>query len=86
MDRFTPGDTDNKYYHGLLQNKGLFTSDQTLLTNSVTKKEVLQNAFQPSVWTDKFIRAMIKMGEIEVLTGKQGQIRKKCTSVNYKKY
>ncbi|RZC87960.1 hypothetical protein C5167_004139 [Papaver somniferum] len=86
MDRFTPGVTDNKYYHGLLQNKGLFTSDQTLLTNFVTKKEVLQNAYQPSVWAEKFIRAMIKMGEIEVLTGKQGQIRKKCSSVNYKKY
>ncbi|MCL7021729.1 hypothetical protein MKW94_009905 [Papaver nudicaule] len=83
MDRFTPGITDNKYYHGLLQNKGLFTSDQTLLTNFVTKKEVLQNAYQPSVWAEKFIHAMVKMGEIEVLTGKHGEIRKKCSSVNH---
>ncbi|OVA06202.1 Plant peroxidase [Macleaya cordata] len=83
MDRFTPATLDNKYYTGLLQNKGLFTSDQTLLTDKITRKEVIENVHRPSVWENKFISAMINMGEIEVLTGKQGEIRKKCGFVNY---
>ncbi|XP_010254706.1 PREDICTED: peroxidase 5-like [Nelumbo nucifera] len=82
MDRFTPLVLDNKYYVGLLQNKGLFTSDQTLLTIEVTRNEVMENAYKPGVWEQKFIASMIKMGEIEVLTGNQGEVRKVCSRVN----
>ncbi|XP_028055453.1 peroxidase 5-like isoform X2 [Camellia sinensis] len=82
MDRFTPTSLDNKYYKGLLQNKGLFTSDQTLLTNTFTRKQVIANAVQPLAWKKKFVDAMIKMGEIEVLTGQKGEIRKTCDRVN----
>ncbi|CAL5409911.1 unnamed protein product [Camellia sinensis] len=82
MDRFTPTSLDNKYYKGLLQNKGLFTSDQTLLTNTFTRKQVIANAVQPLAWKKKFVDAMIKMGEIEVLTGQKGEIRKTCARVN----
>nr|DAD22306.1 TPA_asm: hypothetical protein HUJ06_023769 [Nelumbo nucifera] len=83
MDRFTPLVLDNKYYVGLVQNKGLFTSDQTLLTNELTRKEVMENAYYPGVWEKKFVASMIKMGEIEVKTGNQGEVRKVCRRVNY---
>ncbi|KAF5202582.1 Peroxidase [Thalictrum thalictroides] len=82
MDTITPTGLDNKYYTGLLQNKGLFTSDATLLTNNKTLKEVKRNVFIPSDWEKKFAKAMIKMGEIEVLTGDEGQIRVKCNLRN----
>ncbi|KAL6007133.1 hypothetical protein ACLOJK_032629 [Asimina triloba] len=82
MDRDTPAILDNKYYEGVSQNKGLFTSDQTLITNKCTKALVSEHAAQASAWEKKFVQAMIKMGEIEVLTGKKGEIRKKCSLVN----
>ncbi|PIA55861.1 hypothetical protein AQUCO_00700290v1 [Aquilegia coerulea] len=83
MDTITPNTLDNKYYRGLLENKGLFTSDAALLTNKETLKEVKSNDFLPSAyWENKFVKAMIKMGEIDVLTGHEGQIREKCYVVN----
>ncbi|KAL5713320.1 peroxidase [Ranunculus cassubicifolius] len=82
MDTITPTTLDNKYYTGLLQNKGLFTSDATLITNKQTRREVMVNAAAPSLWGMKFVRSMIKMGEIEILTGKQGEIRRKCSLIN----
>ncbi|XP_058087399.1 peroxidase 5-like [Magnolia sinica] len=85
MDTSTPTIMDNKYYEGVLENKGLFTSDHTLLTNKLTKKQVVDSAAQPSAWEKKFVKAMIKMGEIEVLTGQKGEIRRKCSFVNEKK-
>lgn len=83
MDTFTPAILDNEYYKSVLQNKGLLTSDQTLLTNKVTRKQVMGNAAKPSDWEKKFVKAMIKMGEIEVLTGNEGEVRKKCGFVNH---
>ncbi|KAF9619401.1 hypothetical protein IFM89_006588 [Coptis chinensis] len=82
MDTFTPTVLDNKYYTGLLQNKGLFTSDQSLLTDIRTLREVRGNSAIPSTWETKFVNGMTKMGEIQVLTGKQGEVRRKCSLVN----
>ncbi|XP_068642119.1 peroxidase 5-like [Aristolochia californica] len=82
MDRFTPTILDNKYYEGLLQNKGLFTSDQTLLTNEFTRRQVIANAVQPSSWEEKFVNAMTQMGEIDVLTDNKGEVRKHCAFLN----
>ncbi|KAL2921631.1 Peroxidase 5 [Bienertia sinuspersici] len=42
MDPRTPFVTDVNYYRDILANRGLFTSDQTLLTNSNTASEVNQ--------------------------------------------
>lgn len=40
MDTITPTLLDNNYYVGLLKNLGLFTSDQALLTSTVSKQMV----------------------------------------------
>ncbi|XP_057866572.2 peroxidase 5 [Cryptomeria japonica] len=82
MESITPTKLDNLYYSGLLKNRGLFTSDQTLLTNPDTLKVVKISSSDPSVWKEKFAKAMVKMGTIQVLTGSQGQIRKNCRLVN----
>ncbi|KAI0520479.1 hypothetical protein KFK09_007955 [Dendrobium nobile] len=44
MDPRTPNLLDTSYYSGILANRGLFTSDQTLLSNSSTAALVQQNA------------------------------------------
>ncbi|MCL7030129.1 hypothetical protein MKW94_010019 [Papaver nudicaule] len=77
MDPTSVTNFDNHYYRNLLENKGLFNSDASLLTDKSAAK--LVNHFQVG---DKFLlefaKSMRKMGAMDVLTGKQGEIRKKC--------
>jgi peroxidase len=83
MNPESPGITDVSYYNDVLANRGLFTSDQTLLTNSATANQVNQNARNdPHVWERKFAAAMVKMGQIGVLTGNAGEIRTNCRVIN----
>lgn len=82
MDPVSPFITDVNYYQDVLANKGLFTSDQTLLTDSNTANEVNQNARNQFLWMRKFAAAMVNMGQIEVLTGTNGEIRTNCSVIN----
>ncbi|PIN12899.1 Peroxidase [Handroanthus impetiginosus] len=82
LDSITPNRLDNNYYMGLKANRGLLTSDQVLLSSPLTSKMVVYNAKYGNVWAKKFAAAMVHMGTIEVLTGKQGEIRKNCRVVN----
>jgi peroxidase len=82
MDPSSPGTADVGYYLDILANRGLFTSDQTLLTNTKTARQVNQNARNPYLWSSKFADAMVKMGQIGVLTGNAGEIRTSCRVVN----
>lgn len=78
----TPAMADVAYYRGVATNKGLFTSDQTLLTDQQTRAQVFQNAQNPFIWKSKFASAMVSMGKIGVLTGNAGEIRKNCRVIN----
>ncbi|KAJ6881131.1 hypothetical protein NC651_027855 [Populus alba x Populus x berolinensis] len=82
MDSRTPTIIDVNYYKDILANRGLFSSDQILLTNPATASEVKSNARSPSGWKKKFAAAMVKMGQIEVLTGNKGEIRANCRVIN----
>lgn len=82
MDPSTPNLFDANYYANILANRGLFTSDQTLMSNTSTAQQVRQNAFNGLLWKLKFGAAMVKMGEIDVLTGSSGEIRLNCSVVN----
>ncbi|KAL3521725.1 hypothetical protein ACH5RR_019874 [Cinchona calisaya] len=82
IDPSTPTIMDTAYYGNILANRGLFTSDQSLLTDPSTATQVTQNAQDPSLWRSKFADAMVKMGQIGVLTGGTGEIRVNCRVVN----
>lgn len=82
MDPSTPTVADVSYYNNVLANRGLFTSDQTLLTNPTTTNQVNQNAGNPFLWKSRFAAAMVKMGQIGVLTGNVGEIRANCRVIN----
>ncbi|KAK9673086.1 hypothetical protein RND81_12G144900 [Saponaria officinalis] len=82
MDPPSPALTDVSYYTNILANKGLFTSDQTLMTNPITASQVSQNSGNQDLWFSKFRAAMVKMGMIEVLTGTAGEIRADCRVIN----
>ncbi|RWV90155.1 hypothetical protein GW17_00047663 [Ensete ventricosum] len=82
MDPPSPLTFDSSYYHNLLVNRGLFTSDQTLMSKHGTSTLVKRFARKPALFKKKFAAAMVKMGSIGVLTGEQGEVRTNCRVVN----
>ncbi|KAJ8467781.1 hypothetical protein OPV22_030333 [Ensete ventricosum] len=82
MDPPSPLTFDSSYYHNLLVNRGLFTSDQTLMSKHGTSTLVKRFARKPALFKKKFAAAMVKMGSIGVLTGVQGEVRTNCRVVN----
>jgi peroxidase len=82
IDPSTPAVLDNNYYKLLPLNMGLFFSDNQLRVNSTLNASVNSFAANETLWKEKFVAAMIKMGNIEVLTGSQGEIRLNCSVVN----
>ncbi|KAI3920297.1 hypothetical protein MKW92_044549 [Papaver armeniacum] len=82
LDSLTPTILDNMFYVGLTKNLGLLSSDQALLTEEFLRNMVEMNANSEKLFESKFGEAMVKMGEIEVLTGSDGEIRKNCRVVN----
>ncbi|XP_062097441.1 peroxidase 12-like [Humulus lupulus] len=85
QDILTPNIFDNKYYVDLMNRQGLFTSDQDLFTFSGTKEIVRSFAINQSLFFEKFVIAMTKMGQLNVLTGNQGEIRANCSARNPQK-
>jgi peroxidase len=82
VDPSTPAVLDNNYYKLLPLNLGLFFSDNQLRVNSTLNASVNSFAANETLWKEKFVAAMIKMGNIQVLTGSQGEIRLNCSVVN----
>ncbi|KAH7833833.1 hypothetical protein Vadar_010187 [Vaccinium darrowii] len=82
QDIRTPNKFDNKYYVDLVNRQGLFTSDQDLYTDERTKGIVESFAEDQELFFEKFVHSMIKMGQLSVLTGRQGEIRANCSVRN----
>ncbi|XP_038971425.1 peroxidase 5-like [Phoenix dactylifera] len=82
MDPPSPNIVDTNYYNDILVNRGLFTSDQTLLSKATTASHVKQNAANSLLWQNKFATAMVAMGQVGVLTGSNGEIRLNCRAIN----
>lgn len=82
LDLVTPNQLDNNYFKNLLQKKGLLQSDQVLFSGGSTDSVVSEYSKNPSKFMNDFASAMVKMGDIEPLTGSAGQIRRICSAVN----
>ncbi|CAL9772463.1 unnamed protein product [Musa acuminata subsp. burmannicoides] len=82
MDPFTPTVFDNVYYRNLLKGEGLFTSDQVLFSNLLSRPVVKKFAADQSSFFRAFAASMVKLGRVGVKTGHQGEIRKDCTAFN----
>jgi peroxidase len=82
LDVATQLSFDNAYYGNLLKKKGLLHSDQELF-NGGSQDALVQNySSNANFFFADFVTAMIKMGNINPLTGTAGQIRAKCSVVN----
>jgi peroxidase len=82
LDLVTPNSFDNNYFKNLIQKKGLLASDQILFSGGSTDSVVSKYSRSPATFKSDFASAMVKMSEIDLLTGSAGQIRKICSSVN----
>ena len=78
----TPNQLDNNYFKNLIQKKGLLASDQVLFSGGSTDSIVSEYSSKPANFKSDFAAAMIKMGNINPLTGSNGQIRKICSALN----
>ncbi|KAL2480536.1 Peroxidase 5 [Abeliophyllum distichum] len=78
----TPNSFDNNYYKNLMQRKGLLQSDQILFSGDSTDSIVSEYSRNQQTFLSDFGNAMIKMGEIEPLTGQNGIIRRICSAIN----
>ncbi|KAH0712352.1 hypothetical protein KY289_008311 [Solanum tuberosum] len=82
LDLVTPNQLDNNYFKNLIDEKGLLQSDQLLFNGGSTDNIVTEYSNSPRAFSSDFTAAMIKMGDITPLTGKNGIIRSVCASVN----
>ncbi|KAH7516704.1 hypothetical protein FEM48_Zijuj10G0163300 [Ziziphus jujuba var. spinosa] len=82
LDLVTPNQLDNNYFKNLIQKKGLLESDQVLFSGGSTDSIVSEYSSNPSKFLFDFASAMVKMGDIEPLTGSAGQIRRIYSAVN----
>ncbi|GLJ14687.1 hypothetical protein SUGI_0238010 [Cryptomeria japonica] len=82
LDIRSPKVFENKYYVDLLNRQTLFTSDQSLYTDSRTRGVVIDFAINQTSFFEQFVLSMLKMGQLDVLTGSQGEIRENCEIAN----
>ncbi|KAG5255172.1 lignin-forming anionic peroxidase [Salix suchowensis] len=82
LDLVTPNCLDNNYFRNLIQRRGLLQSDQVLFSGQSTDSIVTEYSRNPSLFSSDFAAAMLRMGDIEPLTGSQGEIRRVCSVVN----
>ncbi|PIA56155.1 hypothetical protein AQUCO_00700480v1 [Aquilegia coerulea] len=82
LDSQTINQFDNLYYKNVMSNTGLLESDQVLLQDPNSASMVQYYSMYPSLFSDDFATSMVKLGNVGVLTGEEGEIRKNCHFVN----
>ncbi|XP_027180925.1 peroxidase 20 [Coffea eugenioides] len=85
LDLKTPARFDNHYFINIIEGRGLLISDNVLVDQGLQweiRKHVFAYASNQEYFFDSFVNSMIKMGNVNVLTGNKGEIRKNCRFVN----
>lgn len=84
LDKTSPTTFDNAYFTNLLSLEGLLHSDQQLYSGNggTTDSQVSSYSSSSSTFFTDFANAMVKMGNMSVLTGTNGEIRTNCRKTN----
>lgn len=84
LDPTTPDGFDSNYYTNLLQGWGLLQSDQELFSTTGADTVAIVNEFasNQTAFFESFAESMIRMGNIDPLTGDAGEVRQNCRMVN----
>ncbi|KAG4990812.1 hypothetical protein JHK87_024269 [Glycine soja] len=83
LDFQTPKRFGNHYFINILEGKGLLGSDNVLISHDLLGKiteQVWDYASNEKILFASFAKSMIRMGNINVLTGNKGEIRRNCRS------
>ncbi|KAG6548863.1 hypothetical protein Mapa_009625 [Marchantia paleacea] len=73
---------DELYFQEVLAGKSVFTTDSALITDPLGLQVVIESSMPGSTFFQEFADAMVKMGNIELLTGTSGEVRKHCQFIN----
>ncbi|KFK42861.1 hypothetical protein AALP_AA1G048700 [Arabis alpina] len=85
MDPGSVAKFDTDYFKAVSQKKGLFISDSALLNDLQTSLYIttqLALGGRLSTFNQDFAESMVRLGNLDVLTGNNGEIRATCASVN----
>lgn len=80
QDFKTPDTLNNQYYKNVRNHTALFSSDASLLKSDETLKLVDRFRNDDRLFEEKFAEDLVKMGNIQVLTLPEGEIREKCSA------
>ncbi|KAG6631359.1 hypothetical protein CIPAW_13G086500 [Carya illinoinensis] len=81
LDHGSQNTFDTSYFNNLRNDRGVLKSDQRLWTDANTKTFV-QRFLGANAFNVEFGRSMVKMSNVDVKTGTQGEIRKICSAIN----
>ncbi|XP_052168738.1 peroxidase 57-like [Oryza glaberrima] len=81
-DQWSALRVDSNYYKLLQRHRGVLPCDQNLYGDGSTRWIVDLLANNSDLFPSLFPQALIKLGEVNVLTGTQGEIRKVCSKFN----
>uniref|UniRef100_A0A7N0RFR9 Peroxidase n=1 Tax=Kalanchoe fedtschenkoi TaxID=63787 RepID=A0A7N0RFR9_KALFE len=73
---------DKFFYNQIQLNRGVLHIDQAIAQDSLTRPTVTSLASGAVEFKTRFGQAMVKMGAIQVLSGKKGEIRRTCRARN----
>ncbi|KAL3632662.1 hypothetical protein CASFOL_025646 [Castilleja foliolosa] len=82
LDQGTSFVVDNQFYNQTLFKRGILQIDQELVRDRSTSPIVSGFAKNGALFSRSFANAMIKMSKIQVLVGKNGEIRRNCRVFN----
>ncbi|KAB5573916.1 hypothetical protein DKX38_001110 [Salix brachista] len=85
LDFQTPARFDNNYFINILEGRGLLGSDNVLVKEDhegEIRKQVWAYASNQELFFASFANSMLRMGNINVLYGNEGEIRRNCRFVN----
>uniref|UniRef100_J3M3R0 Peroxidase n=1 Tax=Oryza brachyantha TaxID=4533 RepID=J3M3R0_ORYBR len=74
---------DNSYYHNNLAKAVTFHADWALLTGKEARGHVVEYAKNGTLWNLDFADALVKLSKLPMPAGSKGEIRAKCSAVNY---
>ncbi|KAL6905360.1 hypothetical protein ACP4OV_002961 [Aristida adscensionis] len=81
-DQWSALRVDNNYYKNLQRRRGVLAVDQNMYKDGATRWIVDLLAKDDGLFRSLFPQALIKLGEVNVLTGTQGEIRRVCSKFN----
>lgn len=82
LDQNTSMAIDNRFYSEILKGRGVLQFDQKLALDNSTSGIVTSLASDEDGFLKKFADALVKLGNMEVLVGGEGEIRSKCGAFN----